>query len=101
MLILQVHIRIKPESIAAFRKATVENARNSVLEPGVARFDFLQSAEDPARFSLLEVYRSEEAIAQHKQTAHYASWLETVSGMFAEECTRTRYSSIFPADEAW
>jgi len=101
MLILHVHIHIKPEFIDAFRAATIENARNSAQEPGIARFDFLQHSDDPNRFSLWEVYRTEEAVAAHKLTPHYAKWVETVAHMFAEDRTRTWYKSIFPADNAF
>ena len=101
MLILQVQIHVKPGCLDAFRAATIENARNSALEPGVARFDFLQSADDPTRFSLVEVYRSEDAVAQHKLTAHYAAWVEAVKDLLAEPRTRQWFSSVFPGDEAW
>jgi quinol monooxygenase YgiN len=101
MLILQVHIRVKPEFLEEFRAATIENARNSAQEPGIARFDFLEHQDDPTRFSLWEVYRTEEAIAAHKQTAHYAKWVETVGHMFDGERTRTWYKSVFPADQKW
>jgi quinol monooxygenase YgiN len=96
-----VNIHIKPESVEAFRAATIENGRHSSLEPGVARFDFVQVTDDPTRFALWEVYRSEAAIAAHKETAHYAKWLETVGDMFAEPRTRSWYTSVSPADEAW
>ena len=101
MLILQVHIRVKPEYLDAFLAATIENARNSALEPGVARFDFLQSSDDPCSLSLWDVYRNEEAIPAHKATAHYATWLETVKDMFDGDRTRTWYKSVFPVDGAW
>jgi quinol monooxygenase YgiN len=101
MLILQVHIQVKPECLDAFRAATIENARNSAQEPGIARFDFLEHNDDPTRFSLWEVYKTEAAVAAHKETAHYANWVETVAGMFAESRTRTWYKSVFPADGSW
>jgi quinol monooxygenase YgiN len=101
MLILQVHIHVKPECLEAFRAATIENALNSALEPGIARFDFLEHADDPHRFSLWEVYKTEAAVAAHKETAHYAKWIETVADMFVEPRTRTWYKSVFPADERW
>ena len=101
MLILQVHIHVKPEHLDAFRKATIENARNSAQEPGIARFDFLQSSDDPTRFSLWEVYKTEEAIAAHKQTAHFAAWVEAVADMFVSERTRSWYTSVFPPDGDW
>jgi (4S)-4-hydroxy-5-phosphonooxypentane-2,3-dione isomerase len=101
MLILQVHIQIKPEHVEAFKQATIENARNSVKEPGIARFDFLQEEDDPTRFILSEVYRSVEASVQHKETAHYAAWAEKVADMFQQPRTRTRYTNVFPADASW
>jgi autoinducer 2-degrading protein len=101
MLILHVNIHVKPEFLEAFRAATIENARNSAQEPGIARFDFLEHADDPNRFSLWEVYRDEEATAQHKLTAHYARWTEAVTEMMAEPRTRTWYKSVFPADNSW
>jgi quinol monooxygenase YgiN len=101
MLIVQVHIRVKPESIEAFRAATIENASQSVQEPGIARFDFLQQADDPTRFVLVEVYRDAEAPARHKETAHYAKWRDTVEGMMAEPRTSVKYLNVFPEDSGW
>ncbi len=101
MLIVHVHVRVKAEFIEAFKQATIENARNSVKEPGIARFDVIQQADDPTRFVLLEVYRSQEATARHKETAHYATWRDTVTSMMAEPRTGIKYSNIFPADEGW
>jgi quinol monooxygenase YgiN len=101
MHIVHVHIKVKPEAIDAFRMATLENAQNSAGEPGIARFDFLQNAEDAARFTLVEVYRSTEAVAIHKQTSHYAKWNETVAGMMAEPRTREVFRNLFPPDEGW
>ncbi|MGC8782311.1 MAG: putative quinol monooxygenase, partial [Anaerolineae bacterium] len=72
MLIVQVHVHVKPEFVDAFIAATVENARHSVQEPGIARFDVLQQADDPTRFILVEVYRTADDPARHKETAHYA-----------------------------
>jgi quinol monooxygenase YgiN len=96
MPILQVHMHVKPECVDAFRAATIENARNSVQEPGVARFDFFEQADDPTRFVLTEVYRNEEAMAAHKLTPHYNTWAKTVADMFAEPRTRSRYNFVFP-----
>lgn len=101
MLILHVHIRVKPEMIEPFKKATIENAVNSLNEPGVARFDVIQQTHDPARFVLVEVYRSEEATVSHKETAHYAAWREVAEPMMAEERTRVRYTNVYPPDEGW
>ena len=101
MLIVHVHVRVKPEFIDAFKEASLENARHSVQEPGIARFDVMQQADDPGRFLLVEVYRSHEATARHKETAHYATWRDTVAPMMAEPRTSVKYSNIFPADEGW
>ncbi|MCS6953690.1 MAG: putative quinol monooxygenase [Bryobacterales bacterium] len=101
MIIVHVHARVKPEFIDAFKQATIENARQSVQEPGVARFDVIQQADDPARFVLVEVYRTPEAPAQHKETRHYQVWRDTVAEMMAEPRTSVRYANVFPPDEGW
>lgn len=101
MLIVHVHVSVKPESIEAFRQATMENASASLNEPGVARFDVIQQMDDPAKFVLVEVYRSPEAAAAHKETAHYAKWRDTVAPMMAQPRTSVRYSNVFPPDEGW
>ena len=101
MLIVHVYVRVKAEFIEAFKEASAENARHSVQEPGIARFDVIQQADDPTRFVLVEVYRSNEATALHKETAHYATWRDAVAPMMAEVRTNTKYSNIFPADEGW
>jgi autoinducer 2-degrading protein len=101
MLIVHVHVRVKPEFVEAFREASIENARNSAAEPGIARFDVLGHTEDPTHFVLVEVYRNEDAPARHKQTAHYAIWRDTVAGMMAEPRTSVKYGNVFPPDQAW
>jgi len=101
MHIVHVNIKVKPEAIDAFRLASLENALHSAREPGIARFDFLQDAEDPAHFTLVEVYRGPEDVAQHKQTAHYAAWNEAVAAMMAEPRTKMVFTNLFPPDEGW
>src|SRR5579864_7229842 len=101
MFIVHVHIRVKPESVDAFRAASVENGRHSVQESGIARFDVIQQTDDPTRFVLVEVYRTEAARADHRQTAHYAVWRDTVAPMMAEPRTSATYSNAFPPDESW
>jgi quinol monooxygenase YgiN len=98
MLIVHVHVHVKPEFVEAFKQATVENAGNSVREPGIARFDVIQQADDPTRFILVEVYRSQEATVKHKETAHYAKWRDTVADMMAEPRTSVKFGNIFPED---
>ena len=101
MLIVHVHARVKPEFIEAFKQATVENARASVREPGIARFDVIQQPDDPAHFVLVEVYCTPEAPAQHKETAHYQVWRDTVAPMMTEPRTSVKFSNIFPPDDGW
>jgi len=101
MLVVHVHVRVKPECLEAFRQATVENARQSVQEPGVARFDVLQQADEPSRFVLVEAYRTPEAPAQHKATAHYATWRDAVAPLMAEPRTSVKFANVFPEDAAF
>ena len=101
MLVVHVHVHVKPDSVEAFRLATLDNARNSVLEPGVARFDVVQQADNPARFTLVEVYRNTGAAAAHKATAHYARWRDTVADMMAEPRSSVKYDAVFPANGDW
>lgn len=101
MLIVYVHVHVKPEFVEAFRQATLENARNSVQEPGIARFDVIQQADDPTRFVLVECYRTADAPAQHKATTHYAAWRDAVADMLAEPRTSVKFSNVFPDDTGW
>ena len=101
MLVVHVHVRVKPECLEAFRQATIENARQSVQEPGVARFDVLQQADEPSRFILVEAYRTPDAPAQHKATAHYATWRDAVAAMMAEPRTSVKLANVFPEDAAF
>jgi len=101
MLIVLVSVHVKPESVAAFKDATLENARNSVREPGIARFDVIQEADDPSRFVLVEVYRNEAASAAHKQTAHYLKWRDAVAGMMAEPRRGVKHVNVFPDEGGW
>ena len=99
MVHIQVHV--KSEFVAAFKEATLENARQSIQEPGIARFDFVQQQDDPTRFALVEVYRTPEAPAQHKETAHYLKWRDLVAPMMAEARTSVKYQNIFPDESGW
>ena len=101
MFIVHVHVRVKPEFVQAFRQATLENARHSVEEPGIARFDVVQQMDDPTRFVLVEVYRTPEDPANHKQTGHYQTWRDTVAEMMAESRASVKYANIFPDDRGW
>ena len=101
MLIVHVHVQVTPDCIDAFRAATLANARASLQEPGIARFDVCQQADDPARFVLVEVYRDAAAPARHKETAHYAAWRDAVAPMMAASRTSVKLANVFPADAGW
>lgn len=94
-----VYVRVKPEFIDAFIEATLDNASNSVKEPGISRFDVIQQQDDPTRFVLVEVYKDQEAPGRHKETAHYHRWRDAVAGMIADPRTSVRYKPIFPGSE--
>jgi (4S)-4-hydroxy-5-phosphonooxypentane-2,3-dione isomerase len=101
MLVVLVYVHVKPDCVDAFKAATLENARNSVQEPGIARFDVIQQRDDPTRFVLVEVYRSDEAPAAHKTTAHYQTWRDTVADMMAEPRSSTNYANVYPDEAGW
>lgn len=101
MFIVHVHVSVKPDDVAAFIEATKENARNSVQEPGIARFDVIQQQADPTQFTLVEVYRTPEDPARHKETAHYQTWRDTVADMMAAPRSAVKYDNLFPTDEGW
>jgi (4S)-4-hydroxy-5-phosphonooxypentane-2,3-dione isomerase len=101
MFIVHVFVHVKADQVEAFKAASVENARHSVQEPGIARFDVIQQQDDPTRFVLVEVYRTADDPARHKETAHYARWRDTVADMMAEPRAAVKYDNVFPADEGW
>jgi len=101
MLVVHVFVHVKPDQLEAFETATLENARNSIREPSVARFDIIRRQDDPARFVLVEVYRTSEDPAKHKETAHYQKWRDTVAGMMAEPRTSVKYTNVFPDERGW
>ena len=101
MLVVHVHVRVKPECLDAFVRATLANAQASVHEPGIARFDVVRQLEDPTRFVLVEVYRTEDAPAAHKLTGHYLAWRDTVASMMAESRTSVKYGNLYPNDAGW
>ncbi len=101
MLIVHVFVHVLPDRVADFAAASVENARHSLQEPGIARFDVVQSLDDATRFVLVEVYRTPEAALAHKETAHYAAWRDAVAGMMAEPRTSQKYSAVFPDEAGW
>ena len=101
MLVVHVHVHVKPEYVEAFKQATIANVRESIKEPGVARFDFTQRQDDPTRFVFVEAYRTPEAPAAHKETSHYQTWRDAVAPMMAEPRTSVKFANLFPEDSAW
>ena len=101
MLVVHVHVHVKPGTVEAFQEASLENARNSLQEPGIARFDVVQQLDDPTRFVLVEVYRTPDDPAEHKKTAHYQKWRDTVAEMMAEPRSSVKYDNVFPEDQGW
>ncbi|HEX7433485.1 MAG TPA: antibiotic biosynthesis monooxygenase [Anaerolineaceae bacterium] len=101
MLIVIVNVHVKPGFEEAFKQASIQNAENSLKEPGIARFNVIQQTADPARFALIEIYREPDAIARHKETAHYKAWKEAVEPIMAEPRTRGEFSPVFLPAEDW
>ena len=101
MLVVHVHVHVKPESVDAFKAVTIENAHNSLREPGIARFDLIQQTDDPTCFVLVEVYRTPDDPARHKETTHYAKWRDAVAPMMAEPRSSVKYANVFPEDAGW
>ena len=101
MLVVHVFVHVKEDQVEAFKAATLENARNSVQESGIARFDVVQQQDDPTRFVLVEAYRDSNAPVRHKETQHYLAWRETVESMMAEPRQSIKFDNCFPDDDAW
>ncbi len=101
MFIVHVFVHAKDGQVEAFKSATVENASNSLKEPGVARFDIIQQMDDPTRFVLVEVYRTSDDPGRHKETAHYQKWRDAVADMMAEPRTSIKYNNVFPDEHGW
>ena len=101
MFIVHVDVHVKPDCVDAFVEATLENARSSVQEPGIARFDVVQDNAAPAHFVLVEVYRTPDDPAKHKETAHYQAWRDTVAEMMAAPRSSVKYANVFPDEDGW
>ena len=101
MLVVHVHVQVKPDDLEAFLAETQRNAAASLQEPGVRRFDVLQEEGDKAHVVLTEVYADQSAADAHKQTAHYARWRDAVAPMMAQPRTSKRFLAVFPHDNAW
>lgn len=101
MFIVHVFVNVKENFVDAFKTATIENAKNSIKEPGIARFDFVEQQNDPTRFVLVEVYRTADDPAKHKETAHYKKWRDTVAEMMAEPRSAIKFSNVIPDENGW
>ena len=101
MFIVHVFVKVKEDQIEAFKQASLENARSSIQEPGIARFDVIQQKDDATKFVLVEVYRTIDDPAKHKETAHYAAWRDAVADMMAEPRYSIKYDNIFPDENGW
>jgi autoinducer 2-degrading protein len=101
MLVVHVFVHVKDDMVERFKQASLENVRQSIKEPGVARFDLIQNRDDPTRFVFVEVYRTPDDPAKHKETAHYQKWRDTVAQMMAEPRYSIKYDNIFPDDAGW
>jgi autoinducer 2-degrading protein len=98
MIIFQFHHYIKPEFIEAYQAAILEDARESVKEDGILRFEVFRDEKDPSHFTLLEVYRDMAAREFHMQTPYLIKLKETIlgQGMFARSGEEVRYGLLFP-----
>ena len=101
MFIAHVFVHVKEDKVEEFKTTTIENAQNSIKEPGIARFDVVQQQDDPTRFVLVAVYRTPEDPVKHKETDHYKKWRDTVSDMLAEPRSSIKFSNVFPNEEGW
>lgn len=101
MLIVHVFVTVKKDRVEEFKAASIENAKNSILEPGIARFDVIEQNDDPGKFLLVEVYRTAADPAKHKETAHYKKWRDTVEDMMAVPRDSIKYTNLFPDDRGW
>lgn len=102
MKVTCVTVYVKKDKVQDFIAATIENHKNSIKEKGNLRFDVLQCQEDETRFFLYEAYESEEASAEHKKTAHYLKWRDTVADWMERPREGVAHSVIAPlSKELW
>lgn len=101
MFIVHVYVHVKRDKVREFIKATIENAKDSVMEPGIARFDVIQQDDDPTQFVLVEVYRTPFDPALHKHTLHYQKWRDTVVDSMVCPRTNIKYMNIYPDEDSW
>ena len=81
MLIVHVFVHVKPETVDPFISATLENARNSIREPGVVRFDVVQQASRPNHFTVVEIWKDATAVEAHSMTAATRAFRDALAPM--------------------
>lgn len=96
MIIVHISVHVKSDKVEDFKEVTLKNARNSIQEPGIVRFDIIQQEDDPTRFLLEEIYSNSDAIAKHKETIHYAEWRDAAEPLMSEPRKKITYIKIFP-----
>lgn len=101
MLVVHVHVHVKKDMIEEFKKISIENAQNSIKEPGIARFDVIQQNDDKSKFVLVEIYRTPEDPAKHKETTHYKKWRDAVENMMTEPRFSVKFTNLFPDETGW
>jgi (4S)-4-hydroxy-5-phosphonooxypentane-2,3-dione isomerase len=101
MLVAIINVHVKSDFIEGFKTASLDNASNSVKEPGVIRFDVYQQSDDPSRYTLVEIYKTDEDVTRHRETTHYVRWRDTVTAMMVEPRTRTTHRIVYPVESEW
>jgi autoinducer 2-degrading protein len=96
MYVTIVHVKVKPEFVDDFIRASEINHFQSVKEAGNLRFDVLQKGEDPTEFALYEAYTDQASSAAHKETAHYLEWRETVATWMEIPRKGISYTGLLP-----
>ena len=83
-LVRVAHLTIKAEHLASYKTALREEIEASLeREPGVLTLYAVSSKQEPTRFTILEVYASQDAYALHLQTPHFLKYKNTTQEMVA------------------
>ncbi len=94
MVVKSATLYIQPEHCDEFIAATRINQAASILEPGITCFDFFKSNDEPGRFLLYEIYKTQDDLVAHTKTPHYKVWLETVKVWFVKPVDRAVYVPV-------
>ncbi len=93
-LVQIVHLQVRPDALDAFLSEAAANVRASRQEPGVLQFDLLQKQDDPHAFMLIEIYTDIAALEAHRQTPHFARWLEKGLPTLHGDRLRVLYNTV-------